>query len=110
MKMFDFPVWVFVNLRMRAQERFPYYILIKGGPPTPLPATLAVFSTREAAMECDPKEPFVVKEVDVDAFQEILNKGKGRETENVIFDMATPNAVQYRVEQLLARLESGSRD
>lgn len=80
--------------------------MTRGGEPTPLPSALPVFTTEENASEICSGEPFAVIQVDVNGFYEILKEC--RDIEDVILDMGTPNAVKYRVEELLARIKPDS--
>jgi hypothetical protein len=33
----SFPLWIYVNEHARKSEGYPYFLLQRGGPPTPLP-------------------------------------------------------------------------
>ncbi|HKI37549.1 MAG TPA: hypothetical protein VKA46_37180 [Gemmataceae bacterium] len=102
---FNLPVWVFVNQKARADS--PCCVLLLGGshpPHAPFPATLPVFSTKELAMESHFTDPFVPTEVDKDTFRDMLKNN--RSIEDVVLDLGNENATKYRVEELLAQLES----
>lgn len=97
---FKFPVWVFVNLRRKAPDGYPYYFLTRGGThgtiETGLPLTLPVFRTRETAIKVT--EPFSAIEIDEDQLREILREA--RDIEDICFEMGTPEASLIRVEML----------
>jgi hypothetical protein len=101
MKPFPLPVWLFVNQDQRTDDGFPYYLWMRGGEPTPLAASLPVFSTEQKAGQLDPGPPFTMVKVDSDTFYDVLVSC--RDVEDIVLDMGTPDAVMYRVEELLVR-------
>lgn len=96
---FTFPVWLYVNSQNHPEDGYPFYLMIRGGHDTPIPASLAVFSTRDNAANIGTGPPFVIVEMDRATFYEALNEC--RYVEDLVFDMGTPNAVIYRVEEIL---------
>src|SRR5581483_4287058 len=97
-----FPLWVFVNEKGRPKDGYPYYLCIRGGPRTNLPATLGVYSTPERAEPTDPGYPFTLVEIDSAAFYEALSQHLPG-IEQVVLDLGTEHAVLYRAEELLGR-------
>jgi len=55
-------------------------------------------------MESHFTDPFVPTEVDKDTFRDMLKNN--RSIEDVVLDLGNENATKYRVEELLAQLES----
>jgi hypothetical protein len=105
--MFDFPVWVFVNLRKRKEDGYPYYFMIQGGERTDIPATLSVFSTKEIAQNFAKQrgtgEPFAPKEMTRAELLEILDKIG--EISQVVRDTGTPNATAFAAMDVIADLQ-----
>ncbi|MGA2254410.1 MAG: hypothetical protein ABSG53_07100 [Thermoguttaceae bacterium] len=106
MKPISFPVWLYVNQDKRPDDGYPYYPWMRGGEPTPLPATLPVFSTEKTAGQLVPSSPFKMVKVDSDTFCHILKSC--RNVQDVVLDLGTDGAVPYRVEELLDRFGSDS--
>jgi hypothetical protein len=100
---FTFPVWVIVNEERHPEDGYPFYLLICGGPPTLLPATLPVFTAEKNANNFLTGPPFKVVEVDYNTFCEILREC--RHLDDVGLDLGTPNAVVHRIERLLTVIE-----
>jgi len=98
---FSFPVWVYVNSIRHPAEGYPFYLMIRGGHDSPLPASLPVFSSHENARNIGTGPPFAIVEMDRQTFYDALTAC--RYVEDVVFDMGTPNAVVYRVEELVNR-------
>ena len=103
---FSFPVWVYVNSVRHPADGYPFHLMIRGGYDSPIPASLPVFSSEENARNIDTGPPFVIVEMDRETFYEALSGC--RYVEDVVFDMGTPNAVVYRVEELLNKFGPGT--
>lgn len=107
------PAWVFVNLREKARDGYPFYFLTRGGKGTPLPLTAPVFSSQERAMQvtrgeswyADHKpniqEPFIAKEMNLDQFREFLDEARKGGVESIIIDMGTEDVMQYPISKLI---------
>ena len=99
MKSLSFPVWLAKN-EDRCKDDGSECLLLRGGPPSPLPASLPVFSTEQIAKNVlHPSWPFKLTEVDSAAFYDALRTHP--EIEDVILDMGTKNATKFMVKDLL---------
>jgi hypothetical protein len=98
-----FPVWGYVNAITHPEEGYPFYLMVRGGEGTPMPAHVVIFSTKEIAMSVVGESmPFVLVELDRGIFCEALQGC--RYVDEVLLDMGTKNATIYRAEELLIKL------
>lgn len=105
----DFPVWVIVNLESHATDGFPHSILMeKGGPLTPIPKTLGVYTTPDLARQMHQGFPFGEVEVNQETLYEILKINR-QQFEQVSIDLGTraTRNPPFRVEELIAAFEPG---
>ena len=104
-----FPVWVFLHDERPAEDGYQSWVLRRGGPPTPFPETLLVFSTEARANDVaespgvDHDPSFKATPVDSVTFIRILEEC--RDVEDVALDIGSDEAEEYRIESLLLTLK-----
>jgi hypothetical protein len=99
--MFDFPVWVFVNLT----DREANYLVLQGGEGTDIPTTLAVFSNKGVAQKVAKQRGtgVITKEMNRDDLLGILKNVDG--IAQVVLDMGTPNATTFTPRDVIFEAE-----
>jgi hypothetical protein len=102
-ELLSFPVWVCINRVNRpGDEGYPFYLMIRGGHGTPVPATVPIFTSGENAQVLNTQPPFEIVQMDKAQFHEALSRCDY--VEYVTVDMTTNNAKRYRAEDLLQQL------
>jgi hypothetical protein len=111
----DFPVWVIVNWESYKEKGLANTIFLeKGGPPTPLPKTLGVYTTQEYARQMYSGQhghPFAEVEIDQESLYQIL-KANHQQFEEVSINLGTQYARMppFRVDELLEAFKPGSQN